>query len=122
MAKMTHAVARREDPWTSWAAAHSISDVTSRQAAVVHLFRTCGPMTLETACDRYRGHQADRSHDLPDTYPPQTDSSIRSRAAEMVARGFLEDTGETVPTKYGRQARLLRWRAPSPRDPAPRLF
>ncbi len=107
---MTDAHARRDDPWTSWAAAHSIPDVRSRQAAILHLMHHAGQgLTLEQIVFAYR-----RAQDDPRiAYPPQTDSSIRSRTSELVDLGHVVDTGEVRITKAGRKARVLAFAPPS---------
>lgn len=40
-------------------------------------------------------------------------SRIRSAVSELEAKGLLERTGETRPTRYGRQARVYRAVVPS---------
>jgi len=100
---VAEARARTTDPWTSWAAARSLGDLRPRQAAVAHVFADGGYLTLEEAVDRYRAYQ----YGPQGAYPPQTDSSIRSRIAELVDAGVITDTGYTRQTRSGRKARVL---------------
>ena len=101
---MSQARARHDDPWTSWAAARSLGPLRPRQAAIAHLFSNGLSYTLEEAVTAYRAYQ----YGPQGQYPPQTDSSIRSRIAELMDAGVLEDTGKTRLTRSGRKARVLR--------------
>src|ERR1043165_6043105 len=101
---VSQARARHDDPWTSWAAARSLGPLRPRQAAIAHLFSTGLSYTLEEAVPAYRAYQSGPRGQSP----PQTDSSIRSRIAELMDAGVLEDTGKTRLTRSGRKARVLR--------------
>lgn len=109
---MTEAHARTDDPWTSWAAARSLGDIRPRQAAILHVLERCGALTLEQIVDQYRQFRYGTIHTadgyVTASYPTQSDSSIRSRTAELVDAGLVEDTGHVALTRSGRKARLLR--------------
>lgn len=107
------AAARATDPWTAWAAARSIPDLRPRLAAVLHAFCRFGPMTLEEVTARYLRYGVEL------TYPAQTEQSVRSRTAELVRLGHLEDTGDTRLTVNGRKARVLRVPGPPVAAPEP---
>lgn len=91
------AKARTTDPGTSHAAAASISEDTLRdsQAAVLAFLREHGAMADVALVDDYPQHG-----DLP----RQSASGLRTRRAELVAAGLVEDTGERVRLESGRQA------------------
>lgn len=100
--------ARRDDPWTSWAAAESLGDLRARQAAVAAVFDASPDgLTLEELVDRYG------FADVP--MPPQSDSGIRTRCKELARLGLIVDTGQTRPTRAGRQGRVLRLDRSTPR-------
>ena len=102
--------ARRDDPWTSWAAAKSITDVTGAQAAVLYVMEIHGPTTLERLVDAYTEARACGA-DLP----RQSPSGIRTRCKELMDAGHIRDTERTAPTVSGRAARVLASCAPSAR-------
>jgi hypothetical protein len=84
--------ARRSDPETSIAAARSIAPtIAASQAEVLVLFREFGPMTDEEARQSYG--EGGR----------QSESGLRSRRAELVRMGLLEDSGRRWPGRTGRQ-------------------
>jgi SOS-response transcriptional repressor LexA len=83
---------RKSDPVTSVDAGRA-ADLHGSQAAVLDLMR--GPYTW-TQAELERGI---------DRWSP---SRIRSAVSELEARGLVEWTGETRPTRYGRQARVYR--------------
>jgi hypothetical protein len=90
------AVARREDPWTSWAAAGSVEEITRKQRAVLAVLRFKGPLTDAELREAYR-----KASNLP----WQEDSGLRTRRRELVDKGLVENTGVTRPLeKTGRQA------------------
>lgn len=97
--------ARRNDPWTSWAAARSVGDLTVTRAAVLHLMVTVFPKgaTLDQAVEAYKEEMGTWRQ----AYPLQSDSGIRSRVSELVTLELVKDTGRTKPTASGRQARIL---------------
>lgn len=93
--------ARRTDPGTSHDAARSIHDMTETQRGV-YFFLKRSPGTdeqLETAyydgCERFG-------------FPMASPQGLRSRRAELVALGWVEDSGESRETKYG--GKSIVWR------------
>lgn len=105
--RLDHAAhARRSDPSTSHQAAASLTvdALRASQAAVLAALRAAGPMTDVTLVDWY----VEAAKGDPD-YPRQSQSGIRSRRAELVAGGLVEDTGQRVRLDSGRQA--IVWRA-----------
>lgn len=88
--------ARRDDPWTSWAAARSIATSPS-ESCVLWLFDHHGPeMTLTglVAVAKYVGVR-------------YSEQRLRSAAAVLVDLGDLADTGRTETLPSGRKARIL---------------
>lgn len=101
-----YAVARRDDPPTSWAAANSIDPVelTDRQRHVYECIRYFGPATdTEIAVFYFNSGR-----------PWQSPSGLRTRRAELVDRGLIVDTGTTRPTPAGRQS--IVWAVPGTFD------
>src|SRR5690606_39258978 len=92
------AKARRTDPETSHAAAASLTVDTLRvtQAAVLRFIQENGSMTDVALVEDYPQHA--------DDYPRQSPSGLRSRRAELVAGGLVEDPGQRVRLESGRQA------------------
>lgn len=107
--------ARADDPWTSWAAARSITNVRPRQAAILHCFEVWGPMIDERLVYRYTTS--------PVGYPHQTPSSIRTRRKELQDLGLIVKTGERGTTANGHPS-LEHGLAPPPVPPGeqPPLF
>lgn len=101
----TKPIARTTDPATSHAAAASVNDVTLTQYAILVLLRD-QDMTDQELVEAY--HAA--WYIDPVTVPRASDSGIRSRRAELVARGLVVDTGNRTRTASGRQAIL--WGTP----------
>lgn len=100
--------ARSTDPATSHAAAASLGDLRPSQAAVLALFQELGPMADEALLISYRERAVE---------PSQSDSGLRSRRAELVDQGLLEDSGERGLTGSGRAT--IVWRIPAASyDPA----
>lgn len=102
--------ARRADPWTSWAAAKSVTDVSGAQAAVLYVLEIHGPVTLDALVDAYT-----EAHRCGADIPRQSASGVRTRCKELADAGHVRDTGRTALTTSGRQARLLESCVPSPR-------
>lgn len=105
---MTVTRARATDPWTSWAAAHSVGDLRPRQAAVLHLFTVYGPLSLSQLVGHYEA--AIRRGVAPGgcpALPRQSPSGVRTRAKELVDLRYLENTGRTRKNETGRTERLL---------------
>jgi len=93
-ARVPGQLVRATDPDTSTEAAASIiSDLKELQDQVYRLFQDYGPMTHGALIDRYRGR-----------YGVRSDSTIRTRCAELVEANFLRDTGERVVLDSGRKA------------------
>lgn len=98
-----NAHARRTDPDTSHAAAQSIDNLTARQAAVLACFRhsaACVGLTDHELVTLYRH--------TPDA-PEQSSSGLRTRRAELAARGLVMDSGKRRKLRTGRTA--IVWKA-----------
>mgnify|MGYP000364252033 CR=1 FL=1 len=93
--------ARATDPATSHQAAASVQNVTATQSAVLRLLTW--PLTDEELVDQY--YNLASVGGAPNASP----SGIRSRRAELVARGLVQDSGERTKLSSGRQA--IRWTA-----------
>lgn len=93
MTTTTTARARRSDPSTSHAAAASVLDITATQEWVIRALRR--PTNDVELLARYRNFKK---------APKASDSGIRSRRAELVERGAVQDTGERVTLDSGRRA------------------
>lgn len=91
---------RSSDPETSRKAAESQRDtLCEKQEKVLHVIKHNGPMTDETLA-----HWCWRFYQ----WPPSK-STARSRRKELVTKGLVEATGETVKLPSGRSA--MTWRA-----------
>lgn len=88
--------ARATDPATSHLAAKTVN-VTKGQQTVLYEFRLYGPMTDEQLIEAL----AVRTTSCPEAR--LSDSGARSRRAELVAKGFLKDSGRRQTTRAGRQ-------------------
>lgn len=88
--------ARRDDPETSHAAAASLTSQRLRQSQreVLLAMRALGPCSDTTLLDRYPGFGL--SHQSP--------SGLRTRRAELVARGLVVDSGKRERLPTGRMA------------------
>jgi hypothetical protein len=95
--------ARRTDPETSHEAAAGVRDITAKQAAVLYVMKTrAHGLHLAGLVDLYQRHF--RGGDVP----KQSESGIRSRAAELVDLGKLVVTGEHfIDPMTGRRHRIL---------------
>ena len=91
-------VARSTDPVTSHDAAAGLAGISDRQALVLEVLRTCGPLTDQELARIYAGRV--NSHG----YIGQSDSGLRTRRRELVDAGFVYDTGTKRPTVGGDQA------------------
>jgi hypothetical protein len=90
--------ARRTDPQTSHDAADSIGEkqITDLQQTILILFHDHGPMHDAVLIPRVAGkYYLKKQH---------SDSSVRSRRAELVARGMLRDSGKRFQLASGRQS------------------
>jgi hypothetical protein len=94
LAERAHA--RRDDPWTSWAAARSQKaiDLRRSQMAVLSLLSFIGPSTDERIAEEYY-----KRSDLPKQLP----SGLRTRRKELVDAGRVRDTGRVAPLRTGRR-------------------
>lgn len=88
--------ARRSDPVTSHQAAQSVTQIGWTQESILELFNFWGPMHDAKMISRYRQVQAD--------VPNQSDAGLRSRRAELVAKGLVQDSGQRVKLPSGRQS------------------
>lgn len=86
--------ARNDDPETSHAAAEEISDhLRELQQRVLTLFAEQGPMTHHELIAKYR-----------DAFGKTSESTIRTRCAELVEKGLIVDTGARADLESGRRA------------------
>lgn len=94
------AYARTSDPWTSHVAALSVATQPLKNR-VMHIFEKHGfPLTDEQLILEYRN----RVKNL--RWPQASDSGIRSRRSELVADGYVIDTGRVEKTVSGRSTIL----------------
>lgn len=95
--------ARNTDPWTSHAAAESLEPDKLRlsQEAVLRFLRRHGPMDDGKLVKTYNGDV------------PQSPSGLRTRRAELVAKGLVVDSGDVVVMPSGRKAIIWRVSAAS---------
>lgn len=91
-------VARITDPETSHEAAASVTNLTGTQNTIRYLFGKFGKLSDEQLQAHYRRmmHQGDA--------PRASESGVRSRRAELVAAGYLQDSGDRVKMESGRSA------------------
>lgn len=96
----TEAHARGTDPWTSHAAADSLSEEKLRdtQAAVLACFKEFGSMHHEKLVDVYAYNFVARS------WPLQSVSGLRTRTSELVDGNLLRNSGNTVKLSSGRSS------------------
>lgn len=96
----TTAHARASDPDTSHQAAASIGDLTGRQHAVLAVLQRLGEAHDAELINEYQR----LSERAPASYPPQADSGIRTRRAELAAAGWIADSGGRAVMASGRRA------------------
>jgi hypothetical protein len=91
--------ARNRDPQTSFDAANSISQkrVTETQRAIYYLL-LAGPAN---DVDGYGYYKVAMDQEIA---PYASESGYRSRRAELVELGLVEDTGERVKLRSGRKS------------------
>jgi hypothetical protein len=89
---------RTLDPSTSHAAEKSVSKLAESYGIILGFFRNYGPMNDEQLLERWK-YQSPKL---------AADSGIRSRRAELVAAGRLEDSGERIKMTSGRMS--IVWR------------
>jgi hypothetical protein len=100
-ASWSTARARGNDPDTSHAAAASVTGLTRKQQAVLECLRELGePVTDQHLAREYHARGGVRTPMWPD----QSDSGLRTRRSELVARGAVVAVGtERLPS--GRMAK-----------------
>jgi hypothetical protein len=91
---------RRTDPWTSHEAADSIASekIRASQQAILECFRHFGPMWHQLLVANYRAAQEAMD------WPEQSESGLRTRTSELVARGLVRNTGQIVRLKSKRKS------------------
>ncbi len=89
--------ARRTDPWTSWAAARSVSHLRERQQVILFVLAHHQPLSLSQLVTEYQKSLQ---------YPSQSPSGIRTRCKELEDQGLVEAVG-TRTNENGRSERLL---------------
>lgn len=92
--------ARHSDPDTSHEAAASVRNIRESQQHILELLRRYGPLTDERLGFRHRAVFVGKF---------MSPSGIRTRRAELVAKGLVEWTGRKIKMSTGRMAR--EWRA-----------
>jgi hypothetical protein len=83
--------ARKTDPETSHEAADSVENVTLTQEYILRALRK--PRNDSQLIEAYRGYK---------TAPNASESGIRSRRAELVDSGLVDDSGKRVKMPSGR--------------------
>lgn len=78
-----------------------VTSVDAGRAAKLHESQAAVLDCLKSWVDGTQG-------ELESALPQWSPSRIRSAVSELGARGLVEATGETRPTRYGRQARVYR--------------
>ena len=91
--------ARQTDPQTSHDAAKSVGNVTATQNTIL-LLLGIEAMTDTELVLAYNN----MNRTSPETAPRASESGIRSRRAELVARGLVQDSGDRVKLQSGRMA------------------
>jgi hypothetical protein len=91
--------ARSTDPQTSHDAAKSVRKITGTQNTILLLLGIEGM----TDVDLVSAYQK-MNLTSPETAPRASESGIRSRRAELVARGLVQDSGDRVKLDSGRFA------------------
>ncbi len=89
---------RTGDPETSLEAAESVTEITTKQNAVLWVLTVLGPMTDTTLNRHYNDH-----NEFP-FVPEQSDSGLRARRSELVTRNLVRDTGRKEKLPSGRRA------------------
>jgi hypothetical protein len=94
---MSTAHARNTDPHTSHLAAEAVGDTTPLQRRIMVLF--------DMAHDGLNDEQLIMNYkNAYGTAFPSTESSIRSRRSDLVAKGYIVDSGRTRPTLHGNKS------------------
>lgn len=95
------AKARATDPQTSHAAAASVKNLTRSREPLLAVIKGNGGGTDEMILGQYE--------DVFGNAHPQSPSGLRTRRAELVRAGLVEDSGERRTLRSGRQA--IVWKA-----------
>ena len=105
---MREAFARRTDPWTSWAAADSLTNLRQKQRAALWVLVAFFPdgASLDQIVDAYTRLGRRAAGGMPEL-PAQSDSGLRTRVSELAAQGYVYDSGRTRRLPSGRQGRIL---------------
>jgi hypothetical protein len=82
------------DPGTSFQAASSVENVTTTQGFILRVLRKKALCDVDLI-NAYRAYK---------TAPVASESGIRSRRAELVEQGLVEDSGRRVKLASGRNA------------------
>jgi hypothetical protein len=90
--------ARASDPETSHAAAKSVRRIRRSQAAVLSCLKLLGPRPDTLLLSGYEAHRDEHQ------WPKQSPSGIRTRRKELVAQGFVADSGVRRRLDSGRMA------------------
>lgn len=90
---------------TSFRAAFSINtkNISDTQVAICAILHQ-RPLNDEKLIEKYKEMVA-----LEIGVPRASDSGIRSRRAELVERGLIEDSGERIPMRSGRMSIVWRY-------------
>lgn len=104
---MSTARARTTDPATSHQAAASVTDLTTKQQAVLDCIHRLGPLTDRGLVQTYEALRARNA------WPAQSESGLRTRRSELVDLGHITSNG-TTRLSSGRKAHL--WGRPGPQD------
>jgi hypothetical protein len=89
-----YARARRTDPSTSHQAAQSVKDISTSQKMVLALLNTHGPMHDQQILFKYREGY----------FEMISESGLRSRRAELVAKNLVQDSGQRITLPSGRKS------------------
>lgn len=93
---------RTEDPSTSFQAAFSVQNISQTQHGILEILRA-GAKNDEQLVDAYNQLSS------VGVVPYASASGVRSRRAELVDMGWVEDTGDRVKMRSGRMS--IVWRA-----------
>lgn len=101
--------ARRTDPKTSHQAAASVVNIGPTREAILWILRKFGPLTDERIAEVIESRPAGLiDHLRTCSWWPNSPSGLRSRRAELVRLGFVEDSGHTGRTAAGRACTIWR--------------
>lgn len=95
---------RNSDPITSHEAAASVRNITETHNRILGMLKNHGPMTDEDLFEMWSFKAR-----VLDEWGSISPSGLRSRRAELVDAGFVEDSGEKGKTRSGRSC--IVWKA-----------